>query len=53
MSSFYRGHPKVKKIDMLHVNDYPKMEIDELNKKILDSKNLDKQISKSIEYSTL
>ena len=46
----FRGHPKVKKIDMLHAADYANMQIGQMNRKVNQSKLSDEAIARAIEY---
>ena len=48
--STFRGHPKVRRLDMMHATDYSNMGFDQMNKKVADAKKLDKFISNSIEW---
>ena len=45
----FRGHPKVRRIDMLHASDYSNMQMGQMSKKVEDAKTLDKFIVKAIE----
>ena len=49
-SIYYRGHPKVLNLDMLHTNDYSNMGLQQMNKKINESKRNDENLACSLQY---
>ena len=46
---FFRKHPKVKRLDMLHAADYANMAIDQMSQKMDSAKKMDKNVQKAIE----
>ena len=46
---YFRGHPKVKRVDMLHAPDYANMQMGQMTRKLKDSKVSDAQIARAIE----
>ena len=46
--NFFRGHPKVKKLDMLHANDYGNMRMTQMTCKFEEAKKWIKQYPKPL-----
>ena len=46
----FRGHPKVKGIDMMHAADYSNMKLDQMERKLRESKKNDEDLIIKIEY---
>ena len=46
---FFRGHPKVRNMDMMHASDYSNMSLEQMDKKMQENKKKDKQYAKGLE----
>ena len=46
---FFRGHPKVKRVDMMHTSDYSNMKIEQVARKLDTVKKTDQAIAAAIE----
>ena len=43
-----RGHPKVKKVDMVHAADYANMEMDQMMRKMKSAQKQDDSMARAI-----
>ena len=45
----YRPHPKIKQLDMLHAVDYANMGLDQMNRKLQESKKNDESFGHAMQ----
>ena len=45
----FRGHPRIRKLDMMHATDYANMDLAELQRNIEANKKKDKQLTKVVQ----
>ena len=46
----YRGHPKIKNLDMMHAADYSNMRLNQMQRKLSDAKQKDADVAKKMEF---
>ena len=52
MTLYFRGHPKIRRLDMLHSPDYANMEYQQMLRRLEESRNNDEEIARGLQYVT-